>query len=37
MTLALGCAVVFIAALLASYLPARRAVDQDAIATLREE
>jgi ABC-type lipoprotein release transport system permease subunit len=37
MTLAGGCTLVFVAALLASYLPARRAVDQDAIATLREE
>lgn len=37
MTLVAGCTLVFLAALLASYLPARRAVDQDAIATLREE
>jgi len=36
-TLAAGCALVLAAALFASYFPARRAVDRDAIATLREE
>ena len=36
-TMAAGCALVVLAALVASYFPARRAVNQDAIATLRQE
>jgi putative ABC transport system permease protein len=36
-TLAAGCALVVLAAFIASYFPARRAVSRDAIATLREE
>jgi predicted permease len=36
-TLAVGCALVIVAALIASYSPARRAVNRDPIATLREE
>jgi putative ABC transport system permease protein len=36
-TLAAGCALVLLAALAASWFPARRAVSQDAMATLREE
>jgi len=36
-TLAAGCAVVVAVALVAAYLPARKAVDQDAAATLRAE
>jgi putative ABC transport system permease protein len=36
-TLAAGCGLVLVAAFVASYFPARRAVNQDAIATLREE
>ena len=37
LTMAAGCALVVLAAFIASYLPARRAVNQDAIATLRQE
>jgi ABC-type antimicrobial peptide transport system permease subunit len=37
MTLAAGSALVLAAAFVASYFPARRAVNQDAIAALREE
>jgi putative ABC transport system permease protein len=36
-TMAAGCAVVIAVALVAAYLPARKAVDQDAVATLRGE
>ncbi len=36
-TLAVGCALVVLVAFIASYFPARRAVNRDAIATLREE
>jgi putative ABC transport system permease protein len=36
-TMAAGCVLVVLAASVASYLPARRAVNQDAIATLRQE
>jgi len=36
-TLAAGCAVVVAVSLVAAYLPARKAVDQDAVATLRAE
>ena len=36
-TRAVGCAVVVAVALVAAYLPARKAVDQDAVATLRAE
>ena len=37
LTLAAGCAVVVAVAVAAAYLPARKAVQQDAIATLRAE
>jgi ABC-type antimicrobial peptide transport system permease subunit len=37
LTLAAGLALVLAAAFVASYLPARRAINQDAIASLREE
>jgi ABC-type antimicrobial peptide transport system permease subunit len=37
LTLTAGCALVVLAAFVASYLPARRAVNQDAISALRQE